>query len=140
MRFDAGGGRDPDDGDKRDGAERDVGMIKRQRNRDDVEEQGGPVLALDGGVLLLESAGAAEAAGDGHAEAHEGDGVGDHADGVESNREGVHLLIEKVGGEEGQEREREEEDEVGVEDERVGTSTSNISVPFSPGCPTPTLP
>ena len=43
-----------------------------------------------------------------------------HGRDVDGDRKGVHLLFEDVGGEEGEQREAEEEAEVGVEDAIVG--------------------
>ena len=65
----------------------------------------------------------AQAAADGQAQEQEAEACHDHGGDVEGDREGVHLLFEDVGGEEGKQREAEEEAEVGVED---GSSASSV--------------
>ena len=58
----------------------------------------------------------AEAPDDGEAQQHEAESGDDHGGSVEGDGEGVELHLEQVGGEEGEEREAEEEEEIGVED------------------------
>jgi len=118
--FDAGGGRDPDDGDAGNQTECQAWALEGERNRHDIDEEREPVLALDGLVLRFESVCMAEPAPDGETQHQEAESSEDHGRNIESDREGVHLLFEDVGGEEGQKREAEEEAEVGVEDEFVG--------------------
>jgi len=118
--FDAGGGGDPDDGDEGAEAESEVRVVEGEGNRDEVGEERHPVFVLDGGVAGLELVGEAKAAGDGETQKHEAETGDDHRGGVKSDGEGVELFVEDVGGEEGQEREAEEEEEVGVEDGLVG--------------------
>jgi hypothetical protein len=120
VGFDAGRGGDPDDGDEGTEAECELWVVEGEGNSGDVGEDGEPVLVLDGGVLGLKLVGFAEAAGDGHAQKKEAEAGDDHGRGVECDREGVHFLFEDVGGEERQEREAEEEEEIGVENEFVG--------------------
>src|SRR5258708_6648087 len=118
--LDSGGGGDPDDGDEGDEAESQLRMLEGERDRDEVDEEGKIVFALDGGVFGFQFARVAQAAADGEAQEKEAEAGQDHRGDVDGDREGVHLLFEDVGGEEGEEREAEEETEVGVEDALVG--------------------
>ncbi len=78
-------------------------------------------MLVDGGlVFVLERAVATEAPDDGEPQQHEAEAGDDHGRGVEGDGEGVELHLEQVGGEEGEQREAEEEEEVGVEDGLVG--------------------
>jgi hypothetical protein len=118
--FDAGGGCDPDDGDEGDQAKRHERMLEGERDRYNVDEEGEPVLALDGSVFGVKFACVAQAAADGQTEKEKTEASHDHGRDVNGDREGVHLLFENVRGEEGEQREAEEEAEVGVEDEVIG--------------------
>lgn len=118
--FDAGGGGDPDDGDEGDQAKRHLRVLERERNRHEIDEEGEPVFALDGFVLRLKLARVAQTASDGQTQKEKAETSQDHGSDIDGDREGVHLFFEDVGGEEGQQREAEEEAEVGVEDKLVG--------------------
>ncbi len=118
--FYAGGGGDPDDGDEGDEAKCHVRMLEGERDRDEIDEEGKIVFALDGGVLGFQFARVAQTAADGKAQEEEAEAGQDHGRDVDGDREGVHLLFEDIGGKEGEQREAEEEAEVGVEDTLVG--------------------
>lgn len=118
--FDAGGGRHPDDGDEGTQAESHVGMGEGHRNSHQISEERVEMLALDGGVLGLEFAGEAEAAANGEAQQQKAEAGDDHRRDVEGDREGVHLFFKHIRGEEGQQRQAEEEEEIGIEDELIG--------------------
>jgi hypothetical protein len=120
ARFDAGGGSDPDDSDKGDEAKGHVRVLKGQRDRHEIDEEGEPVFTLDRFVLRLKLARVAQTAADGQTQEKKAEARQNHGCDIDGNREGVHLLFEDVGGEERQEREAEEEAEVGVKDEFVG--------------------
>ena len=120
MRFDACGGGDPDDSDEGDEAERQVWMLEGKRDRDEIDEEREPVLALNCRVLRLELARVAEPAADGQTQEKKAEAGQDHGRDVDGDREGVHLLVENIGGEERQQREAEEEAKIGVEDTVVG--------------------
>ena len=62
------------------------------------------MFVLDGGVLCFELAGETETAADGEAEKKKAEAGDAHGGGIESDGEGVYLLIEDIGGEEGQKR------------------------------------
>ena len=85
-----------------------------------IDKEGEPVLALDGLVLCLEPARVAQTAADGQTQEEKTEASDDHGGDVDGDREGVHLLVEDVGREEGQQRQAEEEAQVGVEDQLVG--------------------
>lgn len=95
-------------------------MEVRERDGDEVESEAGIVLALGGDVFGLEPSGLFEQAADGETQQEEGDAGDDHGGGIECDRERVSVLFDDVAGEEGQERGREEEGEVGVENAVVG--------------------
>ncbi len=95
-------------------------MLEGERNRDEIDEKGKIGFALDGGVLCLKFARMAQAAADGQAQEEEAEAGQDHGRDVDGDREGVHLLFEDIGGKEGEQREAEEEAEVGVEDTLIG--------------------
>ena len=120
MGGDFGGGVDPDEGYECDDAQRPVGVVEGERNRDEIESEGGPVLVDGSLVFLLERAAVAETPEDGEAQQHEAKAGDDHGGGVEGYGEGVQFHIQQVRGEEGEQRETEEEEEIGVEDGLVG--------------------
>ena len=117
---DGSGGVDPDDGDEGGDAKGEMGVGEGEGDGDEVEGERDPVLDLGEGVVLIECSGLAEAADDGDAEEEEGESGDDHGGGVEGDGEGVEVFFEQVGGEEGEQREAEEEGEVGVEDGLIG--------------------
>jgi hypothetical protein len=119
ARFYAGGGSNPDDGDEGDEAKRQARMLEGERDRDEIDEEGKVVFALDGGVLGFQFARVAQAAADGQAQEEKAEAGQDHGGDVDGDREGVHLFFEDVGGEEREQREAEKEAEVGVEDTLV---------------------
>jgi hypothetical protein len=118
--FYADGRGDPDDGDEGDEAKCHMRMLEGDRDRNDIDEERKIVFTLDGGVLRLKFARMAQAAADGQAKEEEAEAGQDHGRDVDGDRERVHLLFEDIGGEEGEQRETEEEAEVGVEDALVG--------------------
>jgi hypothetical protein len=118
--FDADGGGNPNDGDEGDKAQGHARMLKGERDRDQIDEEGEPVFALDGGVFCLKFACVAQTAADGQAEEEEAEAGQNHGRDVDGYREGVHLLFEDVGGKEGEQRETKEEAEVGIENAFVG--------------------
>jgi hypothetical protein len=120
ARFDASGGGDPDDGNEGDKAEGHVWMLEGERYRDEVDEEREVVFAFDRFVLVFKFSGMAQTAGDGEAQEEKAEAGKDHRGDIDGDREGVHLLFQDIGGEEGQEGEAEEEAKVGVEDEVVG--------------------
>ena len=120
MRLDAYGGGDPDDGNEGDEAKRNVRVLAGNRDRDEIDEERKVVFALNCRVLRLQLARVAETATDGQTQEEKAEPCHDHGRDVDGNREGVHLLVEDIGGEEGEQREAEEETEVGVEDTLVG--------------------
>jgi hypothetical protein len=115
-----GGGDDPDDSDQSDCGEREVRVKLCERDGYEVEDEAGVVFALSDDVFALEATGLFEQAADGETQEEEGEAGDDHRGGVEGDGEGVGVLLEDVGGEEGQKRGGEEEGEVGVEDAMVG--------------------
>ena len=116
----ARGRGDPDHGDEGDKAEGDVGVLVGKRDCHEIDEERKPVLALDCGVLSLELVRVAQTAADGQAQEKKAEARDDHRSDIEGDREGVHLLVQDIRGEKGQQREAEEKAEVGVEDELVG--------------------
>ncbi len=121
MGCEAGGRDDPHDGDEGNGCERKPGVEVRERNRDEVEAEAGVVFALGGDVFLVECSCELEQAADGEAHKEKADAGQNHGGRVERYREGVGLLFDDVGGEEGEQRDAEEESEVGIEDTGVGS-------------------
>jgi hypothetical protein len=117
--FDAGGGGDPDDSDEGDQAKRYLRVLERERNRHEIDEQGEPVFAFDGFVLLLKLARMAQTASDGQTQEEKAEASQDHGRDVDGDRERVHIFDEDVGGGEGQQREAEEKAKVGIEDKLV---------------------
>jgi hypothetical protein len=113
------GGVDPEKHHQGDDAEGVVRVREGEEERDAVEREGAKVFVLGGLVILLEGAAAAEASTNGKAKQEERKAVGHHGDDVKEDREGVDLLLEQIGGKEGEERECEEEGEVGEEDGQV---------------------
>src|ERR1700750_1907407 len=69
--FDASGGGNPYDRDGGDEAKRQARMLEGERDRDEIDEQGKIVFALDGSVLGFEFARVAQSAADGQAEEKE---------------------------------------------------------------------
>jgi hypothetical protein len=118
--FDAGGGGNPDDGDEGDETKCHLRMLEGERDCDEIDEERKIVFALDGGVLGFQFARVAQTATDGQAQEEEAEAGQDHRRDVDGDRKGVHLLFEDIGGKEGEQREAEEEAEVGVEDTFVG--------------------
>jgi hypothetical protein len=118
--FYAGGGGNPYDGDEGYEAKCHVRMLEGERDRDEIDEERKIVFALDGGVLGFQFARMAQAAADREAQEEEAEAGQDHGRDVDGDREGVHLLFEDIGGKKREQREAEEEAEVGVEDELVG--------------------
>jgi len=121
--FDAGGGSDPNDGDEGDEAERHARVLEGKRDCYEIDEARKIVFALNGSVLGLQLAHVAETAADGHPQEKKAEAGQDHGRDVYGNGEGVHHLLEDIGGEEGQQREAEEKAKVGVEDTVVGLVT-----------------
>ncbi len=97
-----------------------MGTLEGKRDCHEVDEEGEVVFAFDCFVLCFKFSGVAQAAAYGEAEKKKAEPDEDHRSDVKGYREGVHFLVQDVGGEEGQQGETEEEDEVGVEDELVG--------------------
>ncbi len=63
----------------------------------------------------------AQTASDGQTQEEKAEASQDHVrEWVDGDPQGVHIFVEDVGGKEGQQREAEEEAEVGVEDKLVG--------------------
>ena len=85
-----------------------------------IDKEGEPVLSLDGFVFCLEPASVAQTAADGQSQKEKTEAGDDHGRDVEGDRKRVHLLLEHVGGEEGQQRQAEEEAQIGIEDQLVG--------------------
>jgi len=119
ARFYAGGGSNPDDGYEGDEAKRQAWMLEGEGDRDEIDEEGKVVFALDGGVFRFQFARVAQAAADSQAQEEKAETGQDHGGDVDGDREGVHLFFEDVGGEERKQREAEEEAEVGVQDTLV---------------------
>ena len=94
-------------------------MLECERDRHDIDEEGEPVFTHDRGVFRFELSCVAQTAADSQAQKKEAETSEDHGRDVNGDREGVHLLFEDVGGEERQQREAEEEAEIGIEDEFV---------------------
>src|SRR5580765_5613454 len=90
-------------------------MEVRERDRNDVEREAQEMLALRGRVLGHESAGELQQTADGEPQQKKHESCEDHRRSVESDREGFRVLLDDVGGEEGQQRGAEEVAEVGVE-------------------------
>ena len=120
ARPDAGSGDDPDDHHEGNDRECKIRVVEGERDGDEVEAERHPVFALRGDVFLFEAVLEAEATADGEAEEEKAEGDDDHGDGVKGDGEGLDLLFDEVGGEEGNQGEAEEEAEVGVEDALVG--------------------
>ena len=118
--FDAGGGDDPDDHHEGDDRESEIRVIEGEWCGDEVEAERYPVFALGVDVFLLQFAGEAEASADSQAQKQVAESGHDHRGDVQRDREGVDLFFKEVGGEEGEQREAEEECEVGVEDALIG--------------------
>ncbi len=112
-------GDDPDDVDEGEDGESEAGIEKCQGDSDEVDGKAGEVLSLLGGTFFLEPALIAKMAVDGTAQQKEAGGGDQEGDGVEDDGEGIEVFLKHPGGEEGEEREAEEEREVGVEDARV---------------------
>jgi hypothetical protein len=119
ARFYAGGGSNPNDGDEGDEAKRQAWMLEGERDSDEIDEEGKVVFALDGGVFRFQFSRVAQAAADGQPKKEKAEAGQDHGGDVDGDGEGVHLLFEDVGGKEREQREAEEEAEVGVEDTLV---------------------
>jgi hypothetical protein len=118
--FDAGGRRDPDNGDEGDEAERQTRVLEGERDCDQINEKGEIVLVLDCFVFCFEFACVAQAATDGQAQEKKAETGEDHGGDVNRDRKRIQLLLQDVGGEKRQQREAEEEAEVGVQNEFVG--------------------
>jgi hypothetical protein len=118
--FDAGGGGNPDDTDGGDEAKCQARMLEGEGDRNEIDEERKIVFALDGGVLGFQFARVAQAAADGQTQEKKAEASQDHGRDVDGDREGVHLLFEDIGGKEGEQRQAEEEAEIGVEDTLVG--------------------
>jgi hypothetical protein len=118
--FDAGSGGNPDNGDEGDEAKCHLRMLESERDRDEIDEERKIVFALDGGVLRFEFACVAQTAADRQTQEEEAEAGQNHRRDVDGDRKGVHLLFKDIRGKEGEQREAEEEAEVGVEDTFVG--------------------
>ena len=117
--FDACGGGYPDDGNEGSEAERDARVLEGDGNGDEIDEKGEPVFALDCCIFCFKFAGVTEAPADGEVQAEEAEAGDDHRRDVNSDREGVHLLVEHIGSEERQKGETEEKGQICVKDELV---------------------
>jgi hypothetical protein len=67
ARFDSCGRGDPDDSDEGDEAKSDVWMLKGERDCNEVNEEGKPILPLDRGVFCLKFIRATQASANGQA-------------------------------------------------------------------------
>jgi hypothetical protein len=110
----------PDDGDECGEAEGEMRVLKSKGDGNEVDKERDPVLALDRLVLCFKPARVTQAPADRQTQQKKAEPGNDHRRDVEGNREGVHLLLEDVGGEERQQRETEEKAKVGVEDQFIG--------------------
>jgi hypothetical protein len=118
--FDANGGCDPDHRNEGDEAESHARMLEGERDRNEIDEEREPVFSLDGLVFGVEFTCVAQAAGDGQTQEEKTEAGDDHGRDVDHDGVRVHLFFKDVGGEEGEQREAEEEAKVGIEDEIVG--------------------
>jgi hypothetical protein len=120
RRKDPGGGNDPQDADEGDDAQSDEWVVNAEPDGDEVEQERDPVLALGVGVLVLQLAGLAQIVPDGQAKGKEAGSSEHHGGDIDADGEGIHLVVDDVGGEEGKQGEAEEKEQVGVEDTLVG--------------------
>ena len=95
-------------------------MLEGKGDCDEIDEERKIVFALNGRVLGLELAHVAETAAVVQPQEKKAEACQDHGRDVYGNREGVHHLLEDIGGEEGQQREAEEKAKVGLKDTFVG--------------------
>jgi hypothetical protein len=116
WRHEVGGGNDPKDADEGDEAEGEERVAEAEPNRDEVEQDRDPVFAFGHHVLALETAGPAEMVADGEAKDEKAGAGEHHGDDIDADGEGIHLVVEDVGGEERQKGKAEEKDQIGVED------------------------
>lgn len=112
-------GQDPDEGDEGVDQHGKDGMPESDRDGEEIEAEGEPVFALGGGVLTGALAGEAKAPLDGETEQHEGEAAGEEGQGIEDDGEAVVLFFQNPGGEVGEQRGAEQEEEIAVEDAAV---------------------
>jgi hypothetical protein len=114
--LDAESGDYPEESDGGDEAEGYSGIVRGERDGDEVDGERSPVLELHGAVGVFEGAFGALAGADGETQEHEAEAGDEQRGRVDGYGEAVIGFLVNVGGEERKQREAEEPDEVGPED------------------------
>lgn len=113
-RVGLGRGSDPENHDQGHDTQRDIRMVDARADGDQIHCERDPVFSLRCRVFAFEAVGLAEMAADRKPEHEKTEAGEDHRYDIETYGEGVQLFVQHIGGEERDEREPEEEEEVGI--------------------------
>jgi hypothetical protein len=120
TRSDAGSGSDPDDGDEGAEPQSDAGMLECDRDAYEINEERKIVFSLHGCVFCFKFSCVLKPPADGQAQKKKAEAGNDHRCDIDGDGERVQLLLQNIGGKEGQQRQAEEKSKVGIQDEVIG--------------------